>query len=50
MDFRKTKVACIGPVTAATLQEHGLPCSVQAKEFTIAGLVRALEKDVQVES
>jgi uroporphyrinogen-III synthase len=50
MDFRKTRIASIGPVTAATLQEHGLPCSVQAKEFTIAGLVRALEKDARAES
>ena len=50
MDFRKTRIASIGPVTAATLQEHGLPCAVLAKEFTIAGLVRALERDVKVES
>ena len=50
MDFRKTKIACIGPVTAATLQEHGLPCSVQAKEFTVTGLVKALERDMRVES
>jgi uroporphyrinogen III methyltransferase/synthase len=50
MDFRKTRIACIGPVTAATLQEHGLPCAVQAKEFTVTGLVRALERDTQAES
>jgi uroporphyrinogen III methyltransferase/synthase len=50
MDFRKTRIACIGPVTAATLQEHGLPCTVQAKEFTVTGLVRALERDVKMET
>lgn len=49
LDFRKIRVACIGPVTAATLQEHGIPCTVQAKEFTIPGLVKALERDTLLE-
>ncbi len=49
LDFRRIRVACIGPVTAATLEEHGIPCKVQAKEFTIPGLVKALERDALLE-
>ena len=49
LDFQKIWVACIGPVTGATLAEHGIPCSVQAKEFTIPGLVKALERDALLE-
>lgn len=36
-------VACIGPITAQTAVDHGLRVSVVAKEYTIPGLVRALE-------
>jgi uroporphyrinogen III methyltransferase/synthase len=50
LDFRKIRVACIGPVTAATLEEHGIPCKIQAKEFTIPGLVKALERDALLET
>lgn len=39
-----TKVASIGPVTSATLQEHGLPVDTEAKEHTIDGLVKAVCK------
>jgi uroporphyrinogen-III synthase len=35
-------VASIGPVTSATLRELGLPVDVEAKEYTIPGLVKAL--------
>jgi uroporphyrinogen-III synthase len=35
-------LASIGPVTSATLRELGLPVGVEAKEFTIPGLVKAL--------
>jgi uroporphyrinogen-III synthase len=35
-------VACIGPVTAATAAEHGLPVTVVAAEHTVEGLVAAL--------
>jgi uroporphyrinogen-III synthase len=34
--------ASIGPVTSATLREFKLPVDVQAKEFTIPGLVTAI--------
>lgn len=36
--------ASIGPVTSATLREFGLPVDVEAKEFTIPGLVTAIVK------
>ena len=32
----------IGPVTSATLREFGLPVNVEAKEYTIPGLIRAI--------
>ncbi len=35
-------VACIGPVTAATAVEHGVPVTVVAAEHTVDGLVDAL--------
>jgi uroporphyrinogen III methyltransferase/synthase len=35
-------VACIGPVTAATAAEHGVPVTVVAAEHTVDGLVSAL--------
>jgi uroporphyrinogen-III synthase len=36
--------ASIGPVTSATLREFGLPVDIQAKEYTIPGLVAAILK------
>jgi len=34
--------ASIGPVTSATLREFGLPVDIEAREFTIPGLVAAI--------
>ncbi len=34
--------ASIGPVTSATLREFGLPVDIEAKEYTIPGLVTAI--------
>ena len=36
-------VACIGPITAKTAEDHGLQVDVMAKEYTVEGLVEALE-------
>lgn len=36
-------VACIGPITSATARGHGMHVDVEATEFTIPGLVAALE-------
>ena len=41
---RGLQLASIGPVTSATLRELNLPVAVQAKEFTIPGLVSAIER------
>ena len=35
-------LACIGPVTAATAAEHGVPVTIVATEHTVDGLVDAL--------
>jgi uroporphyrinogen III methyltransferase/synthase len=34
--------ASIGPVTSATLRELGLPVHIEAREFTIPGLIQAI--------
>jgi uroporphyrinogen-III synthase len=39
---RKIKMASIGPVTSATLRECGLSPNIEAKAFTIPGLIRAI--------
>jgi uroporphyrinogen-III synthase len=36
--------ASIGPVTSATLREFGLPVDIEAKEYTVPGLVAAIVK------
>ena len=40
------KLASIGPVTSATLREAGLRVDMEAKEYTIPGLVQALSKSL----
>lgn len=42
--IEKTKLASIGPVTSATLRELGLPVNIEAKEYTIPGLIEAIMK------
>jgi uroporphyrinogen-III synthase len=41
-DFDSLDFASIGPVTSATLRELNLPVTVQAREYTISGLVQAI--------
>jgi uroporphyrinogen-III synthase len=38
------RFASIGPVTSATLRELGLPVDVEAKKYTIPGLIAAIAK------
>ena len=45
--LEKTTVACIGPITAHTARELGLPVHVVAEEYTIDGLVEALTRYFQ---
>ena len=37
-------MASIGPITSSTLREHGLSVDIVAKQFTIPGLVAAIER------
>jgi uroporphyrinogen III methyltransferase/synthase len=41
--LRAPLVACIGPITAKTAEELGLRVDVVASEYTVEGLVRAIE-------
>ena len=36
------KVACIGDITAATAERHGLQCDIMPTEFTIPALANAI--------
>jgi len=40
--LRDIQFASIGPVTSSTLREFGLPVSIEAREFTMGGLIRAI--------
>ncbi|HSR30118.1 MAG TPA: uroporphyrinogen-III C-methyltransferase [Anaerolineae bacterium] len=40
-------IACIGPITAETARETGLPVHVMAEEYTIEGLVEALVQSLE---
>jgi len=42
--MKNVLVACIGPITTRTAKEHGLHVSVQASEYTIEGLIKAIIK------
>jgi uroporphyrinogen-III synthase len=39
---RKTVVALIGPVSAATARAEGIPVTVESKVYTIEGVTQAL--------
>lgn len=41
----RARVASIGPITSATAREVGLPVHVEAAEYTVPGLLRALLVD-----
>jgi len=45
--LKNVKTACIGPVTAETLERVGVKADVVAKEYTIEGLVKAILNDIQ---
>jgi len=40
---RRTTIACIGPVTAATAREHGLEVTIEPSTHTVPALVDALK-------
>ena len=41
-DLTGIRTASIGPITSATLRELGFPVDIQAREYSIPGLVRAI--------
>jgi uroporphyrinogen-III synthase len=45
----KIVIACIGPITARTVRDLGLPVDVTATEYTMDGLVAALVQHFQEE-
>jgi uroporphyrinogen III methyltransferase/synthase len=40
--LRDVAIAAIGPVTAAAVRDAGLPVAIEAREYTIEGLVDAI--------
>ena len=40
--LKDVQFASIGPVTSSTLREEGLSVAIEAREFTMAGLIRAI--------
>jgi uroporphyrinogen-III synthase len=40
--LKNVQLASIGPVTSATLRELQLPVTIEAREFTMGGLIRAI--------
>ena len=43
----KGRIASIGPITSATLRQHGLEPNIEAAEYTTDGIVAALERAVR---
>ena len=43
----RVRLACIGPVTARTLEEKGLSCTVMPEKYTITALVEAIAADAE---
>ena len=42
--LKNAKIAAIGPITAETCRQQGLQVDVQAEEYTIAGLIKAIKE------
>ena len=40
----RVRLASIGPITSSTLREFGLPVDIEAAEYTIPGLIKAIAK------
>jgi uroporphyrinogen-III synthase len=41
----RPKIACIGPITSQTARECGLKVHIEAQEYTIAGLIKAIVRN-----
>jgi uroporphyrinogen III methyltransferase/synthase len=42
LPWQKIPAACIGPITAETLRDYGVEPAIEAEEFTMEGLVKAI--------
>ncbi|MFW6054990.1 MAG: uroporphyrinogen-III synthase, partial [Thermodesulfobacteriota bacterium] len=42
----QVKLACIGPVTAGTLQRHGFQADLQPEDYTVSSLAACLRQTV----
>ena len=40
--LQSVKIACIGPITRKTAEEHGLKVDIVPNEFTVEGLTEAI--------
>ncbi|MEA4926488.1 MAG: uroporphyrinogen-III C-methyltransferase [Syntrophomonadaceae bacterium] len=50
-DFNdRVKVACIGPITARTAEEHGFSVDIIPEQYTIEALLEAISRDHQAKS
>ena len=45
VSFGNIRFASIGPVTSSTLRQFGLGVDIEAREFTIPGLVAAIARN-----
>ena len=43
--LQDTKIASIGPITSETLRRNGLKVDIEAREYTVPGLVRAIVEE-----
>ena len=42
-EVKKTRIACIGPITAETAKDAGLKVDIIPKEYTVPALLEAIE-------
>jgi uroporphyrinogen-III synthase len=46
--LKEVRIASIGPITSSTLREFGLPVDIEAAEYTIPGLIKAIVASVSM--
>ena len=45
--YPNLRFACIGPITAKTLEDAGLPCHIMPEQYTIPALIQAIISDAE---
>ena len=46
--MKRAVIACIGPITAQTAEEHGLKVDIMPSEYTVPGLAKAIREFFEV--